>query len=794
MALLATALLFASTPLRAQDSNAFESPESFTEADEVEVPALEEVAPAPKPMVRTVEAVDVHFKQASNISEALVRSHIEMKVGDAFSQAALDRSVKALFATGFFDDVYVTPLEKTPGKMTLRFELTARLKIRTINFEGNKHLKDKKLLKAAELKPNQMLGTETLAEATRKIKAEYLKKNYPDAKIVSRTTPLVNAGLVDVTFVIDEGDKQKVTAINFIGNVHAKAKDLREIMATKKDSWISWLTGSGKIDDENTADDLRRITDYYRNRGFLEVKVTGPRATPYRDGQMLTYTIQEGPRLSVGEQSVTGNTIFTSEQIAQAFKLKKGEALSAAALDATSQSIRDLYGSKGYLETAVRSEMVPTSTPEVLDLKYTVRESPQYTVGTINISGNTTTKNIVVARELLLSPADTFSSTKMRTSEERLRNTGYFESVDLSHEPSALSEDTKDLNVAVTEGKTGNVTFGAGFGSLDHATVFTEFKQGNFDITNWRNFFRGGGQKLRLYLALSSRSNQAILNFEEPWLFQHRIAGGFSLYRAETEYLSTEYDERRTGTEWYLRKRLIELVDARLGYRFERVTIYDVDNDAAQVIQDEAGSRNVSKLTLNFSRDTRDQFAFATRGSRWELETAWAGHGLGGDTDYWSVEGRGAKYLRSFTWPLPQYVSILGRAGTMDGFNGERVPLFDRFFLGGPNTLRGFGYRKVGPKETLNNEPLGGKTYGFGSIEYTFQLAKPIQFAMFYDIGFLNSGTGDFDPSDYNDNYGFGLRILLMGAPLRIDYGIPLTTDSANDGGGRFWFSFGTRF
>jgi outer membrane protein insertion porin family len=743
---------------------------------------------------RIVDSIQLNFKGAPPLAEQAVKAHIELKEGSAFTQAALDRSVRALFATGFFEDVKATPNDLGGGRIQLAFDLSGKLKVRTVSFEGNKKIKDKRLAQEISLKANRMLDAQQLAADARKIKALYEKRSYPYAKVITRTTPFEGAGLADITFVIDEGMKTKIEQISFEGNRAASDKQLRKILATRTGSVFSFLTGSGKVQDDALEDDLARLNDYYRNLGYLEVKVDGPAISPKGDGVRLTYQITEGTHYKVGIQSIEGNTIYTTDELAGLFKLTSGKALSPLALDATAAAIGERYGSQGYIETAVRAELLPSTTDmSAIDVVYRVRESEQYTVRSIQVEGNTTTKSVVVAREILLAPGDVFSTTKMKTSQARLKNTGYFESVELSDEPTDEPQQS-DLNVTVTEGKTGNITFGVGLSSLDKATIFGEFTQGNFDLFNYRNFFRGDGQKFRLYASLSEESSDMILSLEEPWLFDRRLAGGFSLYRTETDYVSSVYDERRTGYEVYLRKRLVELIDGRLGLRQEKVDIFGVESSASPAILAEEGSRDVSKLTLALTRDTRDKPLMSTRGNRLELITAVAGKALGGDTDYWSVEARGAQYYPTSRWLVPQYLTLLGRVGTMDTFDsGERVPLFDKFFLGGPSTLRGFAYRKVGPKD-FTGEPLGGKSYGFFSAEYAWQVADPFQIALFYDVGFVNTAAADWDPSDYNDNWGFGMRLLIMGAPLRLDYGIPITSDSQNDNGGKFWFSFGTRF
>ena len=381
----------------------------------------------------------------------------------------------------------------------------------------------------------------------------------------------------------------------------------------------------------------------------------------------------------------------------------------------------------------------------------------------------------------------------------------------------------RNLKIAVKEGRTGNLTFGAGFSSLERAIVFAEVSQSNFDLFNRKSLFQGDGQKFRLRLQLGSRSSEATLSFEEPWFLERELALGFTLYRTSSDYYSNLYQETRTGAEVYLRKRLFELVEGRLGYTYEIVDISDVDRNKAPFLLDEEGERSVSKLGFKLLRDTRDRIYNTTRGNRVELGTELAGGPFGGETDYYKVEFRGSQYYNTFE-TLSQVLSFIGRAGVIDSYgNSDRVPYFDKMFLGGPGTLRGFEYRQVGPKDTKGlttkpdpdgfggfpdpdgrdvpptYEPVGGKSYAMGSVEYTFEVVNPLRLAVFYDIGFVNVDAWDFDTSGYNDNFGVGIRLMVGGAPLSLDFGVPLTTTknadgSSNDDGLQFNFSFGTRF
>jgi len=397
-------------------------------------------------------------------------------------------------------------------------------------------------------------------------------------------------------------------------------------------------------------------------------------------------------------------------------------------------------------------------------------------------------------------------------SQRRLQNTSFFEDVRLNPEPTNVPG-RKDLGITVREGRTGNFTFGAGFGSVESAVVYFEMSQGNFDLFNYRSGFQGDGQKFRFRASAGTNSNQILIAFEEPWLFEQRLAFGVELYRTESDYNSADYNELRTGFELYLRRRLFELVEARLSYRLELVEIFDVDrnpdpslsgadiledgtvlNDGvADVFQRAEGEDLVSKVGLTFLRDTRETLIFTRKGNRSSLAFEYAG--VGGDVNYYKTEARTAHFIPTFD-TLEQSLSIVARAGSVTPFGqSDDVPFYDRFYLGGPDTLRGFDYREVGPRDPDDDdESVGGNTYSMVSFEYAFRIAEPLGLVVFYDWGFVNENDFDFSMSDYADNWGIGARIMLMGSPLKLDLGIPITSPEGAGGGTQFNFSFGTRF
>jgi outer membrane protein insertion porin family len=388
----------------------------------------------------------------------------------------------------------------------------------------------------------------------------------------------------------------------------------------------------------------------------------------------------------------------------------------------------------------------------------------------------------------------------MKISKLRLENTRFFEDpVNVTPESTNIPG-RKNLKVSVTEARTGNLTFGAGFSSLERAVVFAEVTQSNFDFMNRKSFFQGDGQKFRLRFQVGSQSSEVILAFEEPWFLERELSLGFQIYRTTSDYNSSFYEEIRTGGEVYARKRLFNWLEGRLSYTYEVIGIDNISDRAPAVFRQFAGNTTTSKVGLGLTQDTRDKIINTTRGNYATLMTEVAGGPLSGDNNYYRLEFRGSKFFPIAEFQ-EQVIAVIGRLGVVESFGDSAklrsqnldVPFYDRFFLGGPQTLRGFEFREVGPKDA-SGEPLGGKSYGFLSLEYSLDIVKPVRFAVFYDAGFVNVDAYDFNPGGYNDNFGVGLRLFVAGAPLSLDFGIPLTTDRFNKNGTQFNFSFGTRF
>jgi outer membrane protein insertion porin family len=744
---------------------------------------------------------------------------MQVREGMPMDDAMIDRDIRSLYRAGLFEFIEVKR-EVLPNRMVnLVFELTPKYRVLSVRYEGNERVRSRRLEREVQTKPNFALDERQVKDDAEKIREHYQKAGYNQVSVHYEIERNRDTGFGNVIFRIREGPRVRIARINFEGNRSVKDRHLRKEMETRRWWMFSWLTGTGRFKDDEFEDDLDKLRDYYREQGFLDVAIP-PELIVYdypTPGRLvINIVIEEGRQYRIGDIEISGNKLFPAPLLQFALKQRSGMIFAPSKLDEDVKALEDFYGRGGYLDTNVRLLRKPNLQTGDIDLEYMVEESEQFAVESINIEGNTKTKSIVILRELVLGPGETFDTVRMEVSKLRLENTRFFEDVNVTPEPTNIPG-RRNLKVAVREGRTGNLTFGAGFSSLERAVVFAELTQSNFDLFNRRSFFQGDGQKFRLRMQLGRYSSQLVLSFEEPWLFERQLALGFTLFRTTSDYNSAIYEEIRTGGEVYLRKRLFELVEGRLSYTYEVVEIADVDPNYAAFFP--PGEQVTSKVGLTLLRDTRDKIVNTTRGNRAELITEVAGGPFQGDVDYYKVEFRGSQFFPTFEFQN-QVLALIARAGVVDSYgrNDRRnpvfdqagnpvldqagnqvlapargVPFYDRFFLGGPYTLRGFEYRQVGPKNQFG-EPMGGNTYGFLSVEYSFDIVAPIRFAVFYDAGFVNEDAYDFSPVRYNDNFGFGLRLFVAGAPLSLDFGIPLTTDRTNNQGNQFNFSFGTRF
>jgi outer membrane protein insertion porin family len=754
-----------------------------------------------------ISKIEITYVGPSTVSDAVVRSNIRLKEGDIYRPASVDDDIRALYGTGFFYNVRVGTEDLGGHAVKLTYVVQGNPTLTSIKFVGNTKFSEKKIIKKAKVasKVGEPLSERKLFTDAQEIQKIYQKAGYQKTTVKAVPSIDQNSGRASVTFEISEAPKIRVTEVVFDGAHAFEQSKLRKTLKTRRWWMWSWLTGSGVLKDEQFEDDKDKLTEFYQAAGYIDFQIKDVRFDyPKANRMVIHFVIDEGRQYKVGKVSYEGNKLFKGEEFAKLsyrddrtkrHQMAEGSTFTPDALNKTKGAIEDYYGTRGYIDTQIVAVKSANTTTGTIDIKFLIDERDKVFIEKIEIKGNVKTRDRVVRRELAVHPGEIYDMVRVKASKARLEGLQYFE--ERGVETTSQKTDVpnrRDLVISLQEKSTGNFTVGAGFSSVDSIVGFAEVSQGNFDLFNPPTF-TGGGQKARLRASVGTQRQDYQLSFIEPWFLDRRLSLGVDLYHRDLRYLSDIYDETQTGGSVSLTKQLY--ADSRggvyvgsVGYTLESIDIklHDFAASSPQM-QAENGRRLVSKMTTSLAYDTRGGGLLPDRGQRTELSGELGGGPFGGDVNFYKLELKTAWYFRGFG--EGQVLEVVGRIGVTDQYSDTTlVPIFERYFLGGLYSLRGFKYRDIGPKD-VNGEPLGGNSYYFGSLEYSIPIIDRLRFAMFYDIGNVYQKAYDFDFGKWNDNVGVGIRINLPIGPLRLDYGFPINHDSAPGGSGRFNFGVG---
>lgn len=753
--------------------------------------------PPPARAIRERIVEEVVVSGNRRLSQSAILSRIKTQTGQVFQQEDINADLKRLHDWGPFSSIEIEAQPAGEGKVRVVFKVEEKPIIKKIIFEGNREFSDKRLQREITSAPGQVLSPAQLKEDIARIYKLYEEEGYLQAGIDSqiKTDPATGEAVVFID--IKEGHEVRIKRIKIEGAREISEDDLLGLIKTKRRS----LFRSGIFEEERFEADLERITAYYRSHGYLDMKIVDVKRTFSKDGSKMyiRIKIEEGKQYYTGAVEMVGNEHFPAEELEQLLALKREDVFTFAALRKDTRALRDFYSSKGYIDASIRPQTIYNQATERMEITYAIRENQISYINRIEISGNEITREIVIRRELAVKPGEIFDGLKVQRSRERLYNLGYFHQVSIDPIPTALPN-KKDLIIRVEEKKTGEFLFGVGYSSIDDFIGFVEIGQGNFDLFN-PPFFMGRGQKLKVRAEFGTKRDNYQLSFTEPWLFGIPLSFGVDFYRRDRSW--SDYRETRKGGDLRLRQRLVEFVEIGLIYRLEQVEISRVAEDASESIKIEEGKNWINSLTPSLARDTRDSWLIPTRGMRNSLSVEVAGGMLGGDKDFIKSNFSTSSYYSIFPGHI---LGFRFRMGTAQSFGDtEVVPIYEKFYLGGANTIRGFRYREVGPFDPETDEPLGGDSMTMASVEYTFPIFEMVRGALFCDIGnaWADKNWKDGDSifgnrwlKSLNSGAGIGLRFYLPIGPIKLDYAWPLRTgpDDWNDTGGRFHFNIAYAF
>jgi outer membrane protein insertion porin family len=763
------------------------------------------------------------------VSDEFILANIRTKVGEPFARPSVDEDIKNLYATGYFFKIQVGE-DSTPDGVNLTYAVQGKPILTSVKIVGNKKMSFKKLNKKVTSKIGQPLDERKLFEDAQEMQKLYEKAGYQKTTVVAEP-PVIDelAGRGSVTFQIHETPKVKIRDVVFVNAKVFTQKQLRKAIKTRRHWMFSWLTGSGVLKEDQFADDKDSLIEYYQNEGYVDFAIQDIKfdyPTPNR--MVIRFFVSEGRQYKVGTLDIKGNKLFSTNDFLKGVVVGKarmrlemtpGKTFKPNAFTKDTDTLRDLYGSRGFLDqrdggtTLIIPNRTPNPTTGTIDISYDIQEGEKCYIEKIEIKGNTKTKDRVLRRELAVYPGEVYDMVRVKISKSRLEQLGYFEKVDTEAQDTDVPN-RKDLVVGVEEKSTGNFTVGAGYSSVESLVGFIELKQGDFDLFNPPTF-TGAGQKFQIRASIGTELQDYEVSFTEPWFLGKRLIFNVDLFHKDIYYASVNqmYDETFDGGTISLTKALggfvgldPQVLRGTVSYTFEDAhvainqgfytnTIPNVQSaNISTNIYDEHGTYLISKEGLSLAYDTRNNLNLPDHGQRTEVSGQVATSP--GDTDFYKLELKSSWYFRGFG--SNQVLEIGGRTGVVDTYGDTtRVPIFERWFLGGLYNLRGYKYQTVGPEDQYG-EPLGGDTYFYGTAEYSIPIIKMVRLAWFYDVGNVFTSPYSFNPGPgrrlLDDDVGMGLRIILPiggGTPLRLDYGVPIQHDPNLGSSGRIQIGVG---
>lgn len=735
-----------------------------------------------------VKAIEVKGNKTISISAVLAR--IKTRAGQEYIQSVVSDDLKRLYNTGYFSDVRVDR-QDYEGGLKVIFYIEEKPVIGKITFSKLQYFSPKVLLRKMKTQEGKFLDNKSLKDDEDMINDLYAKKGLTLVEVQTETSKDEATNKAGVHFVIREGYRVRIRRINVSGNEQYKDKQIIKVIKTRAKT----LFTSGHLSQETLDEDTERILSFYEQHGFIDATVEYTTEQLPKGFIDINIRINEGRQYMVGHITVGGNSVIGESEILNAMEvIKPDEIFSREKLSVDIARIRTLYFDRGYIFADIKDTTSLDPATGLVDVKIDIMEGSLAYVDKIKIQGNTRTRDIVIRRELRISPGERFDGEKLKRSKERLNNLGYFDDVGFDIEDTDQN-DKKDLVVQVKEAKTGSFSFGGGFSTVDKVIGFIEIEQKNFDFANWPTF-TGGGQNLKLRAETGSTRNNLLLSFTEPWLFDYPVSAGFDAFRTERDReqdIGYAYSEKRVGGNVRLGKEFSEYITGRVSFRREIVTIEDLESNVSADLLAEEGTNAVSAVGGSLIWDSTDSAFNPSKGLVVRGDVDVAGGFLGGDKDFYRTQAMGSYYV-----PL-KFKSVLEfrlRAGFVDAYgDSEKVPIFERFFAGGARSIRGYDERTVGPLDANTEDPVGGESLLVGNIEYTIPLIDFVKLATFFDVGNVWAKTEDFASGDLKSGTGVGLRVKTPIGPINLDYGYPLNDEPGQaERSGKFYFSVSRGF
>jgi len=708
-----------------------------------------------------------------------IKRVVKTQPGDIYNLKSLSEDLKAIYAMGYFDDIQVET-EASPDGNKVTFRVKEKLTLRNVIISGNQWVFDNEEIKEViTAKRGSILNINVIQNDMSRIEDLYKEKNYHNVKLDYKIFERQN-NQADLEFIIEEGAKLKIEKIVFQGNKAFTDKKLKRQMLTSEASILSWFTEAGELDENNLEQDVARLRSFYHNSGYIRAQVGEPQVEFKESDIIITIKIDEGPPFKVGKVTVVGDLILTEEELLKDIKITQEEFYNREVLRTDVLTFTDLYADEGY----AFADVVPVikQIPEDLrvDISFNIEKGKPVSYEEIIISGNTKTRDKVIRRQLRVYEQELTSATQLKRSISNLQRLDYFEDVKVDTSKGS-ADDKMVLKIDVAEKSTGSFSFGAGYGNVE--SVF-----GTAQISE-RNLF-GRGQTLGLQGILGAKTQKAILSFTEPYIYDIPLAGTVKIYDWVYDY--DDYEKDSIGGSIGLGYPVFDYTRFGLTYLYDISDITNIDDDASDSIKELAGENIKSSISSNLKYDSRNKRFLATKGALHGISFEFAG--LGGDIGF-------TKYIGETAWYIPLVWDFVGIAHAKGGYVVQNkkliLPDYEKFYMGGIGSLRGFERDDLAPKDD-EGASVGGESMVQFNFELVFPLLKDVGVhgVLFFDTGKVYEEGEDiiFDPTELRQSAGGGIRWLSPMGPLDIEYGYILDPEDSDHGPGQFEFSMASSF
>jgi len=711
--------------------------------------------------------VSIEVRGTKRIELGVITSVLSSHVGEELSAAKVRQDVKNIYKLGFFDDVRAEAFT-TPRGVVLVYNVKEKPVLVDIRIRGNKKKDEDDIEEVIKLKEGRIIDLAKLNESVEAIKELYAKDGFVGTRVSADVEPK-GEGTVGVTFNIREGKKAYVKKLRIIGNRRLKTSTLKKPLYSKPKWFLSFITKRGLYNREEIERDSERLRAVYLDHGYIDAKVSKPeiRYDEKLGGYVVTFRVEEGDRYKVGSIGFSGDLLTSADELKKMLHLHEGDYFSSSRLSKDIATLTNFYGDRGYAFANVEPRFRKDPDSKTVDVTFSIEKGKEVYVRMIDIVGNTRTRDKVIRREIPIEEMERYNASKIQNIRARVFRLGYFEdNVQVETKPVPGRDDQLDVQVKVTEKPTGFFSVAGGFSSVETFIFAGQIQESNLF---------GYGKQLSFSAQVGGVTRLFLLDYRDPYFLDTDWNLNTTLFATQRQF--RDFDRNSLGGSLTVGRRLWKWLGGRVAYRFERVQVSDVTGDALLLIT--STDRTISSVGAGLVWDNRDNVIDPSKGniSRFFVENA--GSVLGGNTDFTRYTFLTRQY---FSLPLKNVLALTARYGLIDLRGvGDDLVVSERFFLGGPDSLRGFKFRRVGPRVPTDDGDfviIGGTQELLFQADLIFPLATSVGLkgVVFFDMGNAFNDTEDLsiNPSDLRKDFGLGIRWVSPFGPLRIEVGIPI--------------------